>query len=528
MTGRILAVVLLAAVTGWSEQAAFLNPPGYVGVPDAKRAVTNRALTMVSSMAATPGGRLWAVWYAGYAGGEGPNNYIAVSTSDDDGKTWQEVLVIDPDWTGPVRAFDPEVWMAPDGALYLFWAQAIGHDASIGGVWTLKITNPEQAVPQYEAPRRLTDGVMMCKPIVLSTGEWALPVSTWREMDFSAKIAVSADQGQTWTVRGACNVPKEVRNFDEHMIVERGDGSLWMLVRTKYGIGESVSTDRGKTWPELTPSSIPHPAARFFISRLSSGNLLLVKHGPMNERIGRSHLMAFVSADDGQTWGGGLLLDERAGISYPDGQQAADGTVYITYDYSRTGEREILFAAFREEDAAAGKNAGGSVRLRQLISKGSGGQQKNQTAAVPAANDNRDGAALQKTPAGALDSSSSAAEAFAAGVKLFSDRSYTLPDAPDALKGAVFLRTSLQDPSPVRCTRSGMICFLTPQPSRNRDSQTAQLEAQGFQKVALPEFILFHPSGIRNYCTLYQKHCAEGETIRFGKWAVPLFFPEQP
>ena len=33
----------------------------------------------------------------------------------------------------------------------------------------------------------------------------------------------------------------EVRQFDEHMFIERRDGSLWLLARTKYGIGESVS-----------------------------------------------------------------------------------------------------------------------------------------------------------------------------------------------------------------------------------------------------------------------------------------------
>lgn len=517
--------VVLMAHLGWSEQAAFLNPPEYIGAPDAQRAANNRALTMVSSMAATPGGRLWAIWYAGVTPGEGPNNYAVVSTSGDDGQTWTEVLAIDPDWTGPVRAFDPEVWMAPDGALYLFWAQAIGHDGAVAGVWTLKIANPEEETPHYGEPRRLTDGVMMCKPIVLSSGEWALPASTWRTTDYSARMVVSADQGKTWTVRGACNVPKEVRNFDEHMIVERKDGSLWMLVRTKYGIGESVSTDRGKTWPELTPSSIPHPAARFFITRLSSGNLLLVKHGGINEKTGRSHLRALISKDDGKTWSGGLLLDERGAISYPDGQQAADGTVYITYDYSRTGAREILFAAFREEDAAAGQNVSGTVRLRQLISKGSGGQQKKKPAPKVAVNSNSDGVALQKTPAGALDAASITAVSFVAGTKLFTDRKYTLTEVPDALKSAVFLRGSIQAPSPVQCTRSGMVYVLTPQPMRNSDSQTRQLEAQGFQKVALPEFNLFDPSNPHNNCTLYQKHCAAGEPIQFGKWAVPLFFP---
>ncbi len=349
-------------------------------------------------MAVTPGGRLWATWYAGPTPGEDQNNYVVLSTSADNGRTWTETLVVDPDEDGPVRAFDPELWLAPDGNLFVIWAQSIGHNGKISGVWSLKISSPEEAAPQYGQPERWTDGVMMCKPLVLSTGEWVLPASTWASTDHSAKMAVSTDRGKTWTVRGGCNVPKEVRSADEHMFVERNDGSLWLLARTRYGIGESVSTDRGKTWPELKPSAIPHTVARFFVRRLDSGNLLLVKHGPMDQRTGRSHLTAFISTDDGKTWGGGLLLDERSGVSYPDGQQTADGLIRIIYDFSRTGARHILMAAFREEDAAAGKDVSGAVNLRQLVSEGSGGREKK---AEPV-RDNADGEALRKQTPGSL------------------------------------------------------------------------------------------------------------------------------
>jgi hypothetical protein len=48
---------------------------------------------------------------------------------------------------------------------------------------------------------------------------------------------------------------------------------------------------------------------------------------------------------------------------------------------------------------------------------------------------------------------------------------------------------------------------------------------QGFEKVALAEIPLFLPEMAANYCTLFQKDCAAGETILIGKWAVPLFYP---
>ena len=380
----VLPVAFLA-LGAFAQQSAFPAPPQYVGPPQLPpHAVTNRAFTGIPSMAVSTGGRLWVTWYAGKTPAEDKNNYVVLSTSGDNGKTWKEVLVVDPDGDGPLRAFDPELWVGPDGKLRLFWAQAEGH--KIGSVWCLATVEPDSGQPVWQPPARLTDGIMMCKPIVLSTGEWVLPAATWH-VGGSAKMVVSSDRGQTWSVRGACDVPKKARDCDEHMIVERKDGSLWLLVRTTYGIGESVSTDRGKTWPELAPSAIAHTTSRFFITRLASGNLLLVKHGPMGKRTGRSHLKAFVSADDGKTWDGGLLIDERNGVSYPDGHQTADGTVYLTYDYNRTNDRLILFAAFREEDAAAGKDVSGAVRLRQPVSKASGGMEKK---AEPTVNVNTD------------------------------------------------------------------------------------------------------------------------------------------
>ena len=325
----------------------FLKPPAVVKSGKRLHATGNRAFQGIPSLAIAPGGRLWATWYAGVTPAEDENNYVVLSTSGDGGATWTEVLIVDPDEDGPVRAYDPELWMAPDGKLRLAWAQAVGHEGTVAGVWFLTISNPSEAAPQYAPPRRITDGIMMCKPLVTEAGQWLLPASTWRKTDNSARVVASDDQGKTWTVLGGCNVPVEVRNFDEHMLIQRNDGHLWMLVRTTYGIGQSVSTDGGRTWPELSPSKIEHTTARFFIRRLQSGNLLLVKHGPIDKRIGRSHLTAYVSKDDGRTWSGGLLLDERNRVSYPDGQQAADGTIRIIYDFDRTGERHILMATFQ-------------------------------------------------------------------------------------------------------------------------------------------------------------------------------------
>jgi hypothetical protein len=375
----ILICTITFNVLTAQDDKSFLDPPELIIKPELKDnyQLEHRTSSGISSLAVSQGGRIWAVWYAGITPGviveQCVNNYIVISASDDKGETWKEVLVIDPDGPGPVRAFDPEVWIDPEGQLWVFWAQHIRPvRTTSSGVWAITTTNPESGDPEWSDPRRLTDGVMMCKPIVLSAGEWALPISFWHTIEESAKIVVSPDQGQTWQVRGAVNVPGDVRNHDEHMIVERKDGSLWMLMRTRYGIGESFSFDKGFNWTPLIPSRIQHTVSRFFIYRLNSGNLLLVKHGPIAMKTGRSHLMAFISQDEGFSWSNGFLLDERTGVTYPDGQQTNDGTIYITYDYNRSKDQKILMTSFTEKDIIWGTNKQlvEVFNRRQIISQG--------------------------------------------------------------------------------------------------------------------------------------------------------------
>ena len=339
-----------------NTEQPYLNPPRIIKEPANyyRYSVDSRRFTGIPSMAIARNGRLWATWYAGITPDEDVNNYVVLATSANQGQSWEEMLVVDPDGNGPVRACDPELWMDPDGRLWFFWGQTIGHNGTVAGVWCMVCETPDDENPVWSEPRRLADGVMMCKPTVLSNGAWLLPVSTWRLTDNSAKVYISKDKGRTFILQGAVHVPQPEREFDEHMIVEKKDGSLWMLVRTEYGIGESFSKDMGKNWTKLTSSPFAHPSARFFIRRLASGNLLLVKHGPLDVAINRSHMMAFLSKDDGKTWSKGLLIDAREKVSYPDGQQTEDGRIHLIYDYDRTGAQQIIYTYLTEEDILSG------------------------------------------------------------------------------------------------------------------------------------------------------------------------------
>lgn len=372
-----------------------LQPVPVTTAPGAKHGTAARGFQGIPGLEIAPGGRLWATWYSG-GKNEGPDNFVLLVTSMDQGRSWTEpVVAIDPPGAN-IRAYDSVLWIDPSDRLWLFWAQCFTPcdgivSDGINGVWGIWTTEPDSSSPRWSEPVRISNGVMMNKPVALSTGEWALPTAVWeyspqksdalKDERFS-NITLSADIGETFFRRGGASIAH--RAFDEHMIVELKDGRLWMLVRTLYGIGQSYSSDGGKTWSPGEDSGLGGPNSRFFIRRLLSGNLLLVNHAdiPSADAVAqfvngatwrkRSHLMAFLSSDDGRSWQGGLLLDEREGVSYPDGAEDKTGLIRIIYDRERYKEGEILMASFREADILAGKPVSKECQLRQLINKTGG------------------------------------------------------------------------------------------------------------------------------------------------------------
>lgn len=348
-----------------------LQPVNFITEPGEKYDAAFRRFQGVPALERSKGGRLWAAFYGGGTC-EGAENYVLVLTSDDDGRSWSNPrLAIDP--PDKVRACDPCLWLDPLNRLWLFWAQSYGYYDGRCGVWASVCDDPDAESPAWSAPRRIWHGIMVNKPTVLASGEWLLPITLWSNKESGlndlpderySNVIVSDDQGATYYKRGFADV--ENRCYDEHMIVERRDGSLWMLVRTTYGIGESVSLDQGKTWSPGKPTRLGGPSSRFFIRRLRSGRLLLVNHYGFK---GRSHLTAQLSDDDGLTWNEGLLLDKRDEVSYPDGLEAPDGTLYIIYDRERTKHMEILLAVFSEEDVLAGRCVTPHARLQGLVNK---------------------------------------------------------------------------------------------------------------------------------------------------------------
>ena len=339
--------------------------------------------TMSMGMALTPGGRIWLGWFAG---GDDERAVIVLARSDDGGETFSEPqFVLDPGRLPcgtHLSAVVGNLWTAPDGRLFLFFTQSLGYYDGRAGSWYSVCEDPDDEEPVWQTPVRIWHGASLNKPTVLADGTWLLPISLWtrkvikieygyrpelhHELDAERKAHVFASQdgGKSWEKRGGVLNLEPI--FDEHMIAERRDGSLRMYLRTQHGTTQCDSFDGGYHWTAPERAPFPNASARFFFRKLASGNWLLIRHANPEEPETRSHLTAYLSRDEGQSWEGGLLLDERVGISYPDGFQTPDGRILVQYDYLREFG-EILMAVFTEEDVLAGRPVSGKTRFRHTL-----------------------------------------------------------------------------------------------------------------------------------------------------------------
>lgn len=365
----------------------------------AKYQDANRLWQGIPSIERTARGRLYVDFYTGEDTEQG-GNFVVVCTSDDGGDTWRSGELVIEHEDPRVRVYDPCLWRDPLDRLWITWNQSREFFDGRVGFWATVSSNPDDPDPTWSPPRRLGNGLMMNKPTVLSTGEWLFPSAIWAchepteehpELagEYFSNVYVSHDDGGTAQLRGGADVPN--RSFDEHMVVEREDGTLWMLVRCFDGIGESFSDDGGRTWSPGRRSHIDGPCSRFHIRRLPSGRLLMINHHGFGERSslselaeqgnvkswrGRSHLTALLSEDDGATWPHTLLLDVRDGVSYPDCAVGEDGVIHVVYDHDRMRDRRVLLARITERDILAGELADPGSALRVTVNRALAGAEE--------------------------------------------------------------------------------------------------------------------------------------------------------
>jgi hypothetical protein len=196
------------------------------------------------------------------------NAPIGFRWSDDDGRTWSDVQIIDP-----------------------------VNDPTFTGMSVMRMCETDA-------------GTWL---IGSHEGDWSVKPLRTRQY-----ILRSEDKGKTWTL-----IPEKRPNgwfvegfdrMDEGRLISLGGGKVMMMSRTPQGhLFIARSEDDGKTWSRPKPTPLVHPDAPPMLFHLSDGKTLaafhhnraskydtLSEHAEMQKD--RAEIWVATSADEGQTW----------------------------------------------------------------------------------------------------------------------------------------------------------------------------------------------------------------------------------
>ncbi len=274
-----------------------------------------------SFMSLTDGRLLFAYTRFGASSHDDSEACLAARWSTDGGLTWStedDILVREPG----KNVMSVSLLRLADGRIGLFYLIKDSRES-----WRVLWRTSSNEARSFSAARQCS-----CSPglhvlnndraVELRSGRLVLPVAyrspnEGRMVDEEMMTCLlSDDAGETWRQSRVGQRAPGVWT-QEPLVLERLDGSLWMLCRTQVGCQyQSESFDGGETWSPLTPSPFTSPLSPASLRRIpATGDLLLiwnnVQHQWTNDwdTLPRSPLHAAVSRDDGRTWSAPKVLE---------------------------------------------------------------------------------------------------------------------------------------------------------------------------------------------------------------------------
>ena len=317
-----------------TTSASLIMSPG-----DNYYAAEERSWNGCPTVAVTSGGRLFAGWVTGGTAEPRVENYDVMAYSDDGGETWTEIGVIDTYKNGDSnkvsKVNDVQMWLDADtNVLYIFYEMS-GMQSNFEkncAVWVFTIDNPDAPMTEWNISEHwyCFPGLLRNNITVLSDGTWLAAPNNYMDGRYTVVYA-STDKGATWSIRGKAYIPQAL-NFDETVVTELSDGTLWMTVRTARGaIYQSFSFDKGATWTLGVASEFANPSSRFQFFTTKSGAICAIWNDSSSARV---NLKAALSYDDGKTWTKPLTIYAPKN-SYPDFSIEKDGTIHVVFDSGR-------------------------------------------------------------------------------------------------------------------------------------------------------------------------------------------------
>lgn len=320
-------------------------------------------------------GNLYVAWIASAGcAGECDENYVTVSLSKDNGKSWSHnKLIIDVNLQDSTRLKDPNFFNDKYGNLYMHWGKHVKKRSVAAKEWVitwyskLSLSNNGNTI-NCTPPRRIAEGIMLNKLFHSKfSNQVIFPIARWYEGDpvkhqpFIYTANYGANNLIDFSKASFIPVKRAIRSADEHMVVQLEDKTFFGMIRTQDGIYYSKSND-GSVWQDAKKFTAlgATTISRFYLGKLNSGRLILI----YNNDIYRSNMTVCLSEDDGVTWPYKMLIDDTKavsdasnsgnatnyGVSYPDMIETNPGLLNIVYDYVRAPKGGIIFIQIKEED----------------------------------------------------------------------------------------------------------------------------------------------------------------------------------
>lgn len=246
--------------------------------------------------------------------GDNMRAHVAGMISKDGGHTWGDEYALVENAAG-LNVMSPALRYLPNGNIGMVYS----HRDSVTDAHRVFRWSEDEG-RTWSEPVRISHGAYKTgchdRLHVLKSGRLVTALhctDNFHEHYLYGLVAYSDDMGQTWSMSEKLELPRVhgprgSSGINEPDVIQRNDGSLLMIIRTKMGtIFRAESHDEGETWQHLRSMEVVAPVSPSRIEPIpNTDDLLLIWNWnhDASQRMGgtRRPLAVGISSDGGNSW----------------------------------------------------------------------------------------------------------------------------------------------------------------------------------------------------------------------------------